>query len=107
MSRLIDDQRRYDSDLIAELNDEIATRQSQTDALKTQLKDKTAKIKGALLLMAKEKARADKFEADSKMLKMIRDTYHDGFIRLTMMIDEHPEDYGGACLCKTCQSYGD
>ena len=33
VSRLIDDQRRYNSDLIAELSDEIATRQRQTDEL--------------------------------------------------------------------------
>ena len=100
MGRQIDDERRYNSDLIAELSDEI-------DKLKVELEDRTIKMKGALLLMAKEKGKAEQFKADSKMLKMIRDTYHDGFIRLTMMIDEHPEGYEDACLCKMCQSYGD
>jgi hypothetical protein len=45
-------------------------------------------------------------EADSKMLVLMYETNSDKFIDLTMEIDEHPEEYGRACLCKTCQSYG-
>jgi len=27
------------------------------------------------------------------------------FLTLTMLLDEHPEDYQGPCFCKLCQSY--
>ena len=27
-------------------------------------------------------------------------------LKLTMELDEHPEDYDGPCLCKLCASYG-
>ena len=46
-------------------------------------------------------------EADSRMLMLMKATNPDKFIDLTTEIVEHPEDYGGACLCKLCQSYGD
>jgi len=28
-------------------------------------------------------------------------------LTLTHELDEHPEDYNGPCMCKTCQSYCD
>ena len=37
MSRQIDDERRYNSDLIAELSDEIATLQTEATTLKNQI----------------------------------------------------------------------
>ena len=46
-------------------------------------------------------------EADSEMLVLMYETNSDKFIDLTTAVDEHPENYGRACLCKTCQSYGD
>ncbi len=29
-----------------------------------------------------------------------------GLLELTELLDEHPEDYEGSCLCKLCKSYG-
>ncbi len=29
-----------------------------------------------------------------------------GLLKLTELLDEHPEGYDGPCLCKLCMSYG-
>jgi len=31
----------------------------------------------------------------------------DMLLEMTTLLEEHPEDYEGPCLCQLCQSYGD
>lgn len=32
--------------------------------------------------------------------------YEDGAVALSKLLDEHPEDWNGPCMCGTCLSYG-
>lgn len=43
----------------------------------------------------------DRLEAENKLLK----EENDGLLKLTELLDEHPENYEGPCWCKLCQSY--
>jgi hypothetical protein len=39
-----------------------------------------------------------------KELAQLRDE-NEQLLSLSMNLDEHPDDYDGPCLCKSCQSY--
>jgi hypothetical protein len=55
------------------------------------------------LLEERANERVKELETDRDMWKGERNQLLD----MTMMLDEHPEGYDGACLCKLCQSYAD
>lgn len=60
------------------------------------------------------KADKDTFEAEIEQLlaykKMItslsRGKSRDAFLDATALMEEHPKDYDGPCLCQLCSSYG-
>lgn len=56
------------------------------------------------------KDRAERAEAERDGLKAEVERLTDentGLLGLTLDLDEHPDDYDGPCMCKTCQSYAD
>ena len=77
------------------------------------MKPTSQKLKELPVRVANQRALDDiisevvELEADSEMLILLYEADSNKFIALTMEVDEHPEDYGRACLCKTCQSYGE